>query len=248
MSQNKTIIPDAEFDPQASPAMESDAYADFYRPTGSAPANSRTYIAGSPIDAAPAAPESNEGSGSSSSNAAPGAEGNSRSLNMQERVVVGVLFSISKDLLGEIFPIYLGRNVIGSDPSSEICLRESTVSAEHAVLFVRRDGYPDECVMSLTDYGSAHGTVVNNRDCRYETLSVKENDVLTIGKHYRFIVKTFETGKAGLFEDPAFEQIGGSASAAQPESAPQAPNFGGDFYAPTSNNENDLSSNRTVIY
>lgn len=248
MSQNKTIIPDAEFDPQVSPAMESDAYADFYRPTGSAPANSRTYIAGSPIDAAPASEESESAAGASSSPAAPAAGSNSRSLNMQERVVVGVLFSISKDLLGEIFPIYLGRNVIGSDLSSEICLRESTVSAEHAVLFVRRDGYPDECVMSLTDYGSAHGTIVNSRDCRYETLAVKENDVLTIGKHYKFIVKTFETGKAGLFEDPAFELIGGAQAPQPAASAPEPPSFGGDFYAPTSNNENDSSSNRTVIY
>lgn len=251
MSQNKTIIPNSEFDPRVNPAVESDAYANFYRPSSAMPSNSRTYIAGSQVDAAsapPLAPVINNVS-SCPSSVSMAAVNSTRSLNMQERVVVGVLFSISKNLLGEIFPIYLGRNTIGSNLSSEICLRESTVSANHAVLFVRRDGYPNECVMSLTDYGSAHGTVVNDRDCRYETLAVKENDVVTIGKHYKFIVKTFETGKVGLFEDPSFENIGSSLT--QPQQLPPPPsqktNFGGDFYAPSSNSEND-SSNKTVIY
>ncbi len=204
MSQNKTVIPESEYDLPRPTYMDVDSSSDLYRPTG-ARVNS-TVIAGSNNSATPPPIPS----ASSTNDNRDSAEVNSRHIHLQDRVIVGALFSISKDLLGEIFPIYLGRNMIGNSSSCDVPLKERTVSDEHAVLHVRCDTYPGQCIMSITDYGSSHGTTVNHTDCRYETLAVTDGDVLTIGRHYRLVVKLFDVAKYGLFEDSNFEELNSS--------------------------------------
>jgi len=234
MSQNKTIIPDFEFEKPQNPYTDTSANADFYRPSGAVP--NSTIISGTNGTV------SGDTDNHSTPKINPGIKDNdlsSRAIAIQERVIIGVLFSISRGLLGEIFPIYLGRNIIGTSPSCDICLKEKTVSDEHAVFFVRSDGYPCVCNLTLTDYGSIYGTMVNNQDCRYETLTVKEGDILTVGKHYKLIVKLFDTVNSGLCEDSAFEDNSSSTSAPLPQQS--QPN---DFYAPSGRFNND---NRTVI-
>lgn len=234
MSQNKTIIPESEYDRQFPSylGMESSA-SDFYRPSGAAV--SSTVIAGSEnpsnIPQTPLPEITGARTGAIVST--------SRTIPIQERVVIGVLFSISKGLLGEIFPLYLGRNMLGSSDECDVCLKEGTVSAEHAVVFARSDGYPGECYLSVTDYGSTHGTMINHRDCRYETSPLNDGDTLTIGKHYRFVVRLFDVKGSGLHEDSEFEEMhSGPDLSTLSQQAPM------DFYAPTRNNDND---NRTVI-
>lgn len=229
MSQNKTIIPDFEFDKPGHMYSDLNSNADFYRPSGTL--TNSTVIAGMNSepqnDTYPANPQPID-------NGSP----NINVIQLQQRVIIGVMFSVSKGLLGEIFPIYLGRNVIGCSKSCDIRLMEKTVSEEHAVLYARSDGYPDECQLTITDYGSSHGTMINQRDCRYETSTVIDNDILTIGRHYKLMIKLFDISNARLFEDNEFEELNSSddKSAVHPST--------NDFYAPSQSGNND---NRTVI-
>lgn len=88
-----------------------------------------------------------------------------------------------------------------------------------------------------------YGTTVNGIDGRYETLNVKENDIIVIGKHYKFVVKTFNTECLGLSEETEFEESNISNDTGQNDSNVGA-EFLGSFYSPTSSGTN---SSRTVI-
>lgn len=237
MSQNKTVIPESEYDNQyrAYGGEMSSSVSDFYRPSG-VTANNGTVISG--IDNGSLNPS--DKLTEAGANATAGIdESQSRSILLQERVIIGVMFSISKGLLGEIFPIYLGRNMMGSSASCDIRLGEKSVSEEHAVIFARCDGYPGECYLTVTDYGSSHGTMVNQKDCRYETMPLSDGDILTVGKHYHLCVRLFDVSKKGLYEDAGFEDIQSTSVSAY---APNPPAY--DFYAPSKGGGND---NRTVI-
>lgn len=239
MSQNKTIVPDVNYEDLG----DSTAYNSLYSPSnGSADVNNHTVVPGSDVGggngfSTPASQPSSMSAG----------QNTSRMIKMQERVIVGVLFSISRGLLGEIFPLYLGRNIIGTTDFCDVCLRESTVSSEHAILYIRKDPEGD-FEITLTDYNSMYGSAVNNVDARYEVLPVHENDVLTIGSHYKLLVKLFNTEKAGLQEDPAMEEMPQSQVIPQsqtplPSQNPQQQMDMGDFYSPSQQND----SSKTVI-
>lgn len=233
MSQNKTVIPESEYDLHQPSNSDQSPSSEFYRPSGTTPNN--TVISGVVGSTTPPPVHIS------------GAISNTQTLNhtqlrsipLQERVIIGVLFSISKGLLGEVFPIYLGNNLLGSSSNSDICLKERTVSEEHAVLRARSEGYPGNCYVSITDYGSSHGTAVNQKDCRYETLPLNDGDVLTIGSHYRLIVKLFDITESGLFEDSGFEEIGFETL-----SDPIKNQSTNDYYSPSRFAGKD---NRTVI-
>lgn len=232
MSQNKTIVPDSNFD-NSQDTGGYDIYADLYRPS-SATSNNRTFIVGGPAEE----PDFGQAASIGKEPAAT-TQDSLRNISMQPRVVVGVLFSVSRSMLGEIFPIYMGHNAIGSDPGCDIRLTERTVSSNQAILSVRQEGVYDECIMTLTDHGSTHGTMVNNTDCRYETLQVRDNDIVSIGRHYKFIVKLFDPKRHGLTEDPMFEDTSGTAGMNITD------NSDNDFYAPTSDGG---TGSRTVMY
>lgn len=233
MSQNKTIIPESDYDFHKQTYMDMNSCSDLYRPSGAI--SNSTVISGMNTEPlSPPIPQQVTSGNTMTPNVSQG-----RHIPLQERVIIGVLFSISKGLLGEIFPIYLGRNMMGSSVSCDICLKEKTVSADHAVLYARCDEYPGESYLSVTDYGSSHGTTVNQQDCRYETLTVRDGDVLTVGRHYQLGVKLFDVAKSGLFEDSNFEDIDLSSNTSGNEfQSPQ------DFYSPSQHTNND---NRTVI-
>lgn len=234
MSQNKTVIPESEYDIHKPNYSDMSSVSEFYRPTGSTVKS--TVISGMDSETVPPPVPS---SGKQNSDVILN-DSHARRIPLQERVIIGVLFSISKGLLGEIFPIYLGRNMIGASADCDICLKERTVSSEHAILFARSDGYPGGCVLSLTDYGSTHGTMVNQTDGRYDTLTVNDGDVLTIGKHYRLSIKLFNVAASGLFEDDEFESMDSSQASASTYNQSIS-----NFYSPSQNRAND--DNRTVI-
>lgn len=234
MSQNKTVIPGAEYDMPQKAYVDTNANADFYRPSGST-VNS-TVISG--MDSGYQTNDTPNTNNPNTADTTPKSS-DSRVISIQERVLTGVLFSISRGLLGEIFPIYLGRNVIGTSSSADICLREKTVSEDHAILYARCDGYPSECLMTLTDYGSMHGTMVNQQDCRYETLPLTDGDTITIGRHYKLLVKLFDVTKSGLFEDNSFSGLESGIKYIHNQESTST-----DFYAPTKQGNNDT---RTVI-
>lgn len=239
MSQNKTIVPGVDYDNLGSTELDDSLYGSLY--SRSEASDNRTYIPDV------SKPSEGVGQGVIPQREQPfgQAEGN-RQVALQNRVVVGVLFSISRGLLGEIFPLYLGRNVIGQTPNCDICLKEKSVSSEHAILYIRKEENPVRLNMTITDYNSTYGTTVNEMDARYETLPVNENDVLTIGKHYQFLVKVFDVEKARLTEDMGFEELTDTPmGTGYPYEEDASQNVSNDFYTPSQNKDN---SSRTVLY
>lgn len=239
MSQNKTIVPGVDYENLGNTELDDSLYGSLY--SRSEASDNRTYIpdVSKPLDGLgqKVMPQRGSSLGQAEEN---------RQVSLQNRVVVGVLFSISRGLLGEIFPLYLGRNVIGQTANCDICLREKSVSSEHAILYIRKEGNPAQLNMTITDYNSTYGTTVNEMDARYETLPINENDVLTIGKHYQFLVKVFDVENARLTEDMGFEELtDNSMGTGYPYEEATNQNVSNDFYTPTQNKDN---SSRTVLY
>lgn len=109
------------------------------------------------------------------------------SIPLQGRMIVGVLYSVSRNLFGEIFPIYVGKNTIGSAPDNDVCLREETVYPAHAILLVRKladeNGVMHTSV-SITEDTPGAGTAVNGDVLEYERVYCHDGDVISIGEHY----------------------------------------------------------------
>lgn len=255
MSQNKTIVPGVDPDAFGSPTnlgginppLEDDAFANFY--TRSSEVANRTLVGGeeatvSPQPAASAYGLQVQAASQAAQPQALGAAGyveqaGGRQLTLQNRVVVGALFSISRGLLGEIFPLYLGRNLIGSAPHCDVCLAEQTVQGEHATLIVRR--YGPQYMVSLTDSGTFTGTQVCGQPLQGGTAQVGEGSVIGIGSHYRLLLKLFNIEEAGLEECPDFVPM-----AQGPGADPASSTTGADFYAP-SQDAGTAGPQRTVI-
>ena len=240
MSQNKTIVPGVDFDKLNKEGVADSFYESLYSRTSAN--DNHTFIGSSELinqhaETISSAPVSNSQKHTISENY--------RTLKIKERVIVGVLFSISKGLLGEIIPIYLGKNIIGKNENCDIVLSENTVSAEHAIIHTRKNENWIEA--TITDFNSMYGTIVNDVDARYDTLPIHENDVITIGQHYRFIIKLFEAEGYNLYEDAEFEDSseGLPSTTATCKPSTTQDNSEADFYSPSSRN-ND--SSRTVIY
>lgn len=238
MSQNKTIVPGVDLE-NVNTDIDESFYAGLYS-RSSAEDSKETYIPGIGKQSVPPSVQ-NSNSQASVQQRSNGIVEESRTISLQNRVVVGVLFSVSKGLLGEIFPLYLGRNLIGKSSNCDVCLYENTVSSEHAILYIRKiSGNPvSNYDITLTDYNSLYGSTVNQEDGRYETLPVKENDIITIGRHYKFLVKIFNVDESSFTEDEEFEdsKLFGGMQIGQGV-------IENDFYAPSSNEGN---STKTVI-
>ena len=237
MSQNKTIVPGVDYDNVNTNINES-FYAGLYSKSD-AVGSQKTYIPGMGEEPIVSSVQNNTQSKDLHGNN--GIIGETRMISLQNRVVVGVLFSVSKGLLGEIFPLYLGRNLIGKSNNCDVCLHENTVSSEHAILYIRKNngGTVSHYDITLTDYNSQYGSTVNDEDGRYETLSVKENDILTIGRHYKFIIKIFDVDENVFREDEEFEDSNESGGIQLGQGV-----IDNDFYAPSNNQGN---STKTVI-
>lgn len=260
MSQNKTIVPGVDPNAFDSPTnlgginapLDGDAFANFY--TRSSEVANRTLVGddGANVPQQPTAPVYGQQAQVAAQPSHPqavqaqalGAAGyvelpGGRQLTLQNRVVVGALFSISRGLLGEIFPLYLGRNLIGSAPHCDVCLAEQTVQPEHATLIVRR--YGPQYVLSLTDCGSLTGTLAGGQPLQGDTTQVGEGCVIGVGSHYRLLLKLFNVEEAGLEECPDFVPM-----AQGPGADPASSTTGADFYVP-SQDAGTAGPQRTVI-
>lgn len=234
MSQNKTIVPGVDYD-NHNESQDDFSYGGLYSRSGDE--SQRTYVPGVRQQPSSGLPNN---SVVSNSPILHNHRENNRQIVMQERVVVGVMFSISRGLLGEMFPVYLGKNIIGQTPICDIPLKEKTVSPEHAILHTRKTETSLEA--SITDFNSTFGTQVNETDARYETIPIKENDIITIGSHYQFVIKFFEMEKCGLTENLDFEDPSSDNSLGEDNNVTSADI---DFYKPT---REEGDSSRTVIY
>lgn len=128
-------------------------------------------------------------------------------ITLQPRPIAGILYSVSRDVCGEIFPVYVGRNTIGCNPESDIYLNEETVSPNHAVLLVRsiQDGSGNRSVtMNITDYDSEFGTAVNGVKLGYDRQSLQGNEIIQIGNGFYFIFVPLDPVPYGLGQVQGF--------------------------------------------
>lgn len=192
MSQNRTIIPG--YNPSGG---HDDGMSGFYSRSESDVDRSKTYIPGIYRSAAQEIADEQ-------------APQTKSELRFQDRTIVGALFSISRFTTGEIFPVYIGRNTIGSDKSSDIFLPEQTVSPNHAVMLVRAvDGADGEHELKiyLTDYDSEYGTMIGDVALEYEKLECHDRDVISVGNSYKFLFCLFDAEKHKLFASKDFRLV-----------------------------------------
>lgn len=192
MSQNRTIIPGYN-----TFGEHDDGMSNFYNRQDTDVDRSKTYIPG--IYRSAAQEIADEQASQTKSD-----------LQFQDRTIVGALFSISRFSTGEIFPVYIGRNTIGSDKDSDIFLPEETVSPNHAVMLVRVVDNVDgehELKIYLTDYDSEYGTMIGDMTLEYEKLECHDHDVVSIGKGYKFLFCLFDAEKYKLFVSKDFKLI-----------------------------------------
>lgn len=172
-----------------------------------------------------------------------------RSITFQPRIIAGVLFSISKSLFGEIYPVYMGYNSIGRAEESDIRLQEETISYQHGHIRVFRDDVTGEFSASFSDTGSQGGSSVNGSDAQYETVVLNDGDTLDLGDHYRFLFRIFNSCNLPLFENSDFKDVSQPENEKEKEiPGTQLNNLNSpldmDFYAPTGkSNGND----RTIL-
>lgn len=130
---------------------------------------------------------------------------NERSVTLQNRQIIGVMYSISAGINGELFPIYIGRNTIGSDFSCDICLREMSVSGMHGILLAREqvnDSGEKYINVSLSDDNSMYGIYVNDERAGFERVTLQDGDIVSIGMNYVFVISLFNAkGKLTVAHD-----------------------------------------------
>lgn len=175
MSQNKTVVPGME--------NENSYSSDFYSKNTHGVNTSKGTVV--------------PGMGQASSN---------RQVNytqQQTRVhsgkpVAGFLYSISRQGIGEFWPLYQGQNTIGSSSKCDICLSEGTVSGEHAVLVVRKMKNPEKTIASISDARSTNGTMVNGESLGFSAVECFNGDIITIGENYELVVLLIDVKALGL--------------------------------------------------
>lgn len=101
-----------------------------------------------------------------------------------QRALVAVLAAPSLGAGGAVFPVRAGKNTIGADSASDVCLRaDSEVSSEHALLLCRKNGF------FLADRMSTNGTWVNGEEIDVTgAVALADRDVIRVGNtHLQFL-------------------------------------------------------------
>lgn len=158
-------------------------------------------------------------------------------IEIQQRPIAGILYSVSRDGLGEIFPLYVGRNTIGSEEKCDVYLSEDTVSPNHAVLLIRM--LPDNTgkrimSVSITDYDSDFGTAVNDRKVGFDSCALSGGEIIRIGNAYSFLFTPLDSGRHNL--TPAMNFIPVPRVKARNETSPTSSPTSS-FYAPAPQEE-----------
>lgn len=112
--------------------------------------------------------------------------------------VVGFLYSVSRQGIGEYWPVYVGTNTIGRDFDNDVCLREGTVSGHHAVLNVKRLKTTNKVIASVRDIGSKQGIFLNDEELGYDPTTCKNEDIITVGDNYKLLLIIIDTESYGL--------------------------------------------------
>ena len=242
-----------------------------YSPSGNVKDSRRTYVPDMYRQAAEEILNEDQGSHSSGASQGRGAI-TQRMIKLQPRQIVGVLYSISAGIMGEIFPLYIGRNIFGSHASCDIILNEATVSPRHGIILARKqpDDDGNEFInLIISDTDSESGTLLNGERLFSEKRICKSGDLVTVGNNYQLLVTLFDaigrlavSGNPELFKraEPEEEQIvapslkenmeAGKEGTGLNEKKSDAPEFTNpslDFYKPTKQKEQDHFNSNTII-
>ena len=133
--------------------------------------------------------------------------------------VVGFLYSISRQGIGEYWPIKLGRNTIGRSESCDIQLAEASVSDLHASLSVKIMKSTGRLVASIKDEGSKTGLFLNDEELDYDNYSCKNLDVIVVGSSYRILIILVDAPEYGLTAAENFVSTEVSKPTAKPAAA-----------------------------
>jgi hypothetical protein len=226
MSQNKT------FDPDASKILDEEDTSRFYQ-RSSVVDSKRTYVPDMYREMSREMEEDEPV-------ASPKEE--------DKRTLVGVLFSISKQPSGELFPIYLGKNTIGNDPACDVCLKEETVSLNHAMLLVRVQEQGDsDYIVYLTDNTSSYGTKLNGVALGYEKQECTDHDILTIGENYQLMLCLFDVKKYNLSVASNFSGMNEDANSKLNGKELVEMEDEEDFYIPSKMSNGNHATNKTIL-
>ena len=182
MSQNKTVVPGME---SANAHHGGDYQNDFYARS----TNVRSAAKGTVV---PGMERGNPNVSTQQRNTP------HQSSNAGGKPVAGFLYSISRQGIGEYWPLYLGQNTIGSSDRCDICLREGTVSSEHAVIVVRKMRNPEKTIASISDARSTNGTMVNNESLGFSAVECFNGDIITVGENYELVLLLIDVQTLGL--------------------------------------------------
>ncbi len=146
--------------------------------------------------------------------------------------VVGFLYSISREGIGEYWPIKLGRNTIGRSSSCSIQLLEGSVSDLHASLSVKIMKSTGRLVASVRDEGSKTGLFLNDEELDYDTYACKNLDVMVVGSSYRLLIVLIDAVDYGLSAAENFVAVNDKpASVAPSKPVPTANSMDNDPFA-----------------
>lgn len=184
MSQNKTVIQGLEpADTYTGDA--SRGTSDFYS-RGARPAARGTIVPGMTDGPEPAHRSTPSAGPRNHKPAQPG------------KPIVGFLYSISRTRSGEYWPLQIGRNTIGTAPSSDVCLPEGTVSEAHAIIVVREIKNTGAIIAAITDTQSTNGTMINGETIGFAAVECHNGDVITIGNNYELVLILIDAAQLHL--------------------------------------------------
>ena len=117
---------------------------------------------------------------------------------VNNKPIVGFLYSISRNSNGEFWPLHVGANYIGRLPSYDVYLPEATVSEQHAVIVVHLDKNPEKVSAYVEDIRSTCGTMINGESLGIERRVCVNGDIITVGEHYDLYLVLIDTKQLGL--------------------------------------------------
>lgn len=121
-----------------------------------------------------------------------------KKMNENGKPIRGFLFSISKGVAGEYWPLRQGKNVIGKSSSCDVYLPEATVSEEHATIIIRILENQGKTIAALKDSGSTNGTKINGEEIDFDANTIKNGDVICFGSNYECGLILIDTKEMGL--------------------------------------------------
>lgn len=89
--------------------------------------------------------------------------------------LVGWLVTYDLDPCGVDFRLFEGRNIIGRDFNCGVCINDSKVSSQHAILLYRNEKF------RIKDNLSVNGTIVNGEDIDDDSVILNDGDIIKVG-------------------------------------------------------------------